>query len=89
MRKFSTAFKEGVLLRLDAGETLADLSLEFGIRQNLLYEWRAAWLRHGAAGLNRKRGPKLARKFFGARSPWPRRQLQMAGLAEAATLRAG
>ena len=57
-RAFSTAFKESVVLRLRAGERLAAVAEELGIRRKLLYEWRHAYRKHGVAGLNRKRGPK-------------------------------
>jgi transposase-like protein len=65
MRLFSTAFKEDVVRRLESGEALAAVSKELGIARKLLYEWRWAWRRHGAAGLNRRRGPKkgLRRKM--------------------------
>ncbi len=65
MRVFSTSFKEGVVGRLEAGEALAAVSKELGIARKLLYEWRWAWRRHGAAGLNQRRGPKpgLMRKM--------------------------
>ena len=58
VRLFSTAFKEDVVRRLEFGEALAAVSKELGIARKLLYEWRWAWRRHGAAGLNRRRGPK-------------------------------
>ncbi len=58
MRTFSTEFKEAVVLRLEAGERLAAVADELEIKQKLLYEWRAAYRKLGAAGLNRKRGPK-------------------------------
>lgn len=58
MRVFSTAFKEAVVLRLEAGERLAAVADELKIRRKLLYEWRAAYRAMGVAGLNRKRGPK-------------------------------
>ena len=65
VRLFSTAFKEDVVRRLEFGEALAAVSKELGIARKLLYEWRWAWRRHGAAGLNRRRGPKkgLRRKM--------------------------
>ena len=70
MRLFSTAFKEDVVRRLESGEALAAVSKELGIARKLLYEWRWAWRRHGAAGLNRRRGPKkgLRRKMATSRS---------------------
>ena len=58
MRVFSTEFKEGVVLRLEAGERMAAVADELKIRRKLLYEWRAAYRAMGVAGLNRKRGPK-------------------------------
>jgi transposase len=47
-----------VVLRLEAGERLAAVADELEIRRKLLYEWRAAYRKLGAAGLNRKRGRK-------------------------------
>ena len=58
MRVFSTVFKESAVLRLGAGERLAEVARELGIARKLLYEWRAAYRRFGLAGLNRRRGPK-------------------------------
>jgi transposase len=58
MRTFSTEFKEAVVLRLGAGERIAAVAEELKIRRKLLYEWRAAYRKLGAAGLNRKRGRK-------------------------------
>src|ERR1700679_4358751 len=65
LRVFSSAFKEDVVRRLECGEALSAVSKELGIARKLLYEWRWAWRRHGAAGLNRRRGPKagLRRKM--------------------------
>ena len=58
MRTFSTEFKKAVVLRLEAGERIAAVADELKIRRKLLYEWRAAYRKLGAAGLNRKRGRK-------------------------------
>jgi transposase len=57
-RVFTTDFKELAVLRLDAGEPVSALAAELGVRRKLLYDWAKAYRRHGAAGLNRKRGPK-------------------------------
>ncbi len=57
-RAFSTEFKERVVQRIAAGERLAAVAAEFGVRRKLLYEWRDAYRALGAAGFNRKRGPK-------------------------------
>src|ERR1700685_4491902 len=48
-----------------SGEALAAVSKGLGIARKLLYEWRWAWRRHGAAVLNRRRGTKkgLRRKM--------------------------
>lgn len=64
-RVFSTEFKERIVLRLDAGERLAAVADELGVRRKLLYEWRHAYRRLGVAGLNRKRGPKPGGKGSG------------------------
>src|ERR1700739_1175575 len=74
VRLFSTAFKEDVVRRLESGEALAAVSKELGIARKLLYEWRWAWRRHGAAGLNRRRGPKkgLRRKMATSDPPGAR-----------------
>jgi transposase len=45
------------------------VSEELGIRRKLLYEWRAAYRTLGAAGLNRKRGPKPGGKKVAVSSP--------------------
>ena len=58
MRTFSTEFKQAVVLRLEAGERIASVADELKIRRKLLYEWRAAYRKLGAVGLNRKRGRK-------------------------------
>ena len=65
-RAFSTAFKESVVLRLQAGERLAAVARDLGIRRKLLYQWRHAYRRLGVAGLNRKRGPKPGAKRSGS-----------------------
>lgn len=65
VRLFSTAFKEDVVRRLESGEALAAVSKELGIARKLLYEWRWAWRRHGAAGLNRAGLGKLDRALSG------------------------
>ena len=57
-RVFSTAFKRDAMLRLEAGDSLAGLSRELGIKRKSLYDWRKGWRSEGLAGLNRKRGRK-------------------------------
>src|ERR1700686_4830596 len=65
-RAFSTAFKESIVLRLRAGERLAAVADELGIRRKLLYQWRPAYRKHGVAGVNRQRGPKPGSKVPGS-----------------------
>jgi transposase-like protein len=57
-RAFTTEFKVLIVQRIESGERFSAVSGEMGIRRKLLYEWRAAYRALGAAGLNRKRGPK-------------------------------
>jgi len=61
-RAFSTDFKVRIIQRIEAGERLSAVADEVGVRRKLLYEWRAAYRALGAAGLNRKRGPKAGGK---------------------------
>ena len=61
-RTFPTAFKLDAVQRMEAGAAVAGLSREIGVRRKLLYEWYAGWKAEGAAGLNRKRGPKPGRR---------------------------
>jgi transposase-like protein len=56
-RLLSREEKEALVRRLEAGERVAALAAGGGRRKSL-YEWRAAYRAMGAAGLNRKRGPK-------------------------------
>ena len=65
-RAFSTEFKEQIVFRLEAGERLAAVARDLGIRRKLLYQWRQAYRRQGVAGLNRKRGPKPGGKSSGS-----------------------
>ncbi|HEY1452924.1 MAG TPA: helix-turn-helix domain-containing protein [Roseiarcus sp.] len=58
LRQLSREEKEALVLRLEAGERIAAVAAETGALRKSLYEWRAAWRAMGAAGLNRKRGPK-------------------------------
>jgi hypothetical protein len=59
LRQLSSEEKEALVRRLEAGERVAALAAETGVLRKSLYEWRAAWRAMGAAGLNRKRSPKL------------------------------
>ena len=57
-RYLSIEEKLGLLLRIEAGGRLAAVAEETGVLRKSLYEWRAAYRAMGAAGLNRKCGPK-------------------------------
>ena len=54
----STVEKVALVRRLEAGDRVSAVALETGVLRKSLYEWRAAYRALGAAGLNRKRGPK-------------------------------
>ena len=57
-RQFSNEFKERTVLRLKAGERMAAVAEEAGVKRKLIYDWRDAYRAMGVAGFNRKRGPK-------------------------------
>jgi len=62
-RAFSTEFKERIVLRLEAGERLAALADELGIRRKLLYQWRHAYRKQGVAEIrNSLRASKQSSK---------------------------
>jgi transposase-like protein len=65
-RQYSTELKEEIVLRLEAGERVAAVAAETGIRRKLLYQWRHAYRAKGVAGLNRKRGRKPGSKLAGS-----------------------
>ncbi len=62
MRTFSTEFKKAVVLRLEAGERIAAVSEELKIKRKLLYEWRAAYRKLGAAATAAIRSPPSSRR---------------------------
>jgi transposase-like protein len=57
-RRLSTDLKVRIIKRVEDGEQLAAVAAEMGVLRKSIYEWRAAYRALGAAGLNRKRGPK-------------------------------
>ena len=63
-RAFTTQFKVLIVQRIESGERLSAVADEICVRRKLLYQWRAAYRALGAAGLNRKRGPKAGAKRF-------------------------
>jgi len=56
--RLSTDLKVMIVRRVEAGERLSAVAEEMGVLRKSIYEWRAAFRALGAAGLNRKRGPK-------------------------------
>jgi len=68
-RAFTTQFKVLIVQRIESGERLSAVADEICVRRKLLYQWRAAYRALGAAGLNRKRGPKPGGKKASGSSP--------------------
>jgi putative transposase len=56
--QLSTVEKVTLVRRFEAGERASALALEAGVLSKSLYQWRAAYLAWGLAGLDRKRGRK-------------------------------
>jgi transposase len=67
-RQYPTELKEELVLRLEAGERVAAVAADTGIRRKLLYQWRHAYRAKGVAGLNRKRGRKPGSQLSGSSS---------------------
>ena len=65
VRGRSNAFKERIVLRLEAGERMAAVAEEAGVKRRLLYEWRDSYRAMGVAGFNRKRGRSRAGRSGG------------------------
>ena len=55
-RVFTKEFKEGVAQRIVNGESVSALHQEFQIKRSVLYRWRDAYRKDGAAGLQRSPG---------------------------------
>lgn len=55
-RVFSQEFREGVAQRILNGESVTALHDEFQIKRSVLYRWRDAYRKDGAAGLHRPTG---------------------------------
>jgi transposase-like protein len=55
-RVFTREFKEGVAQRILNGEAVTALHNEFQIKRSVLYRWRDAYRKDGAAGLQRPVG---------------------------------
>ena len=52
-RVFSLEFKENVAQRILSGESVTALHHELQIKRSVLYRWRDAYRKGGAAGLER------------------------------------
>ena len=59
-RRFSRAYKVGVLSRMAAGETVSALSVELGIPRKYLYQWRERFRLGGEAALRSRGRPTKA-----------------------------
>jgi len=55
-RVFSREFKESVAQRILNGESVTSLRYELDIKRSVLYRWRDAYRKEGAAGLQRPAG---------------------------------
>jgi transposase len=55
-RVFSSAFKANVAQRILNGESVTALHYELQIKRSVLYRWRDAYRKEGAAGLERRVG---------------------------------
>ena len=55
-RVFTREFKEGVAQRIVNGESVTALHLETQVKRSVLYRWRDAYRKDGAAGLQRPAG---------------------------------
>lgn len=55
-RVFSAELKVGAVKRALAGERIATLAEELGVRRKLIYEWKDRYARLGEAGLTQRRG---------------------------------
>ena len=76
-RAFSLEFKESVAQRILNGESVSALHQELQIKRSILYRWRDAYQKEGAAGLQRRVGrppggqnpPRFYRQPGGCRRP--------------------
>ncbi len=63
--------KLALVRRMENGERVSALATEAHVLRKSLYEWKAAYKAAGAAGLNRKRGPKPGGRAAAAPSSPP------------------
>ncbi len=81
-RVFSAEFKQGVAQRILNGESVSSLHHELHIKRSVLYRWRDAYRREGAAGLQRAIGrppgvPNPPRPAASPEDPNARRILEL------------
>ena len=69
--RLSIVEKAALVGRFEAGEGASALALEAGVLAKSLYQWRAAYLLWGVAGLDRKRGRKPGGRAAAALSSSP------------------
>ena len=69
--QLSAVEKLTLVRRFEAGERASALALEAGVLSKSLYQWRAAYLAWGLAGLDRKRGRKPGGRAAAAPSSAP------------------
>ncbi|MBZ5590947.1 MAG: helix-turn-helix domain containing protein, partial [Acidobacteriia bacterium] len=55
-RVFGVEFKQNVAQRILNGESVTALHYELQIKRSVLYRWRDAYRKEGAAGLQRRVG---------------------------------
>ncbi len=69
--RLSAVEKLTLVRRFEAGERASALALEVGVLAKSLYQWLAAYLLSGVAGLDRKRGRKPGGRAAAAPSSSP------------------
>jgi transposase-like protein len=57
-RVFKAEFRISIAQRILDGESVSSLSGKYKIKRSILYRWRDLLRDQGAAGFNRRRGPK-------------------------------
>ena len=55
-REHSPEFRIEIAARMVAGENVSALAEKYSLRRSVMYRWRDAYVRSGAAGLSRPRG---------------------------------
>lgn len=56
-KKHAVASKVAAVRRMEAGESVSELSQELGIARGTLYRWQGVYRAEGEAGLSRNQGP--------------------------------